>query len=85
MKRIMIAIATLGVTIGAAAAQNENSMNKTQSPGTTGAMSTPTAPGVATDPQQVQQQQGDSSRSSAGTVGAAPGADTQSQKPMDHK
>ena len=85
MKTILIALATLGITAGAAHAQNDNSMNNSKSPGTTGAMKTPTAPGVATDPQQVQAQQGDAAKSSAGTVGAAPGADTQSQKPMDKK
>ena len=85
MTRILIALATLGLTIGAAHAQGDNSMNNSKSPGTTGAMQTPTAPGVATDPQQVQAQQGNSSKASAGTVGAAPGADTQSQKSMDKK
>ena len=53
------------------------------SPGTTGAMKTPTAPAVATNPQEVQAQEGDAAKHSAGTVGAAPGADTQSQKPTD--
>ena len=54
-------------------------MNNSKSPGATGAMQTPTAPGVATDPQHVQAQQGDAAKHSAGTVGAAPGADTKSQ------
>ncbi|MCX8252363.1 hypothetical protein RHAL1_02178 [Beijerinckiaceae bacterium RH AL1] len=85
MSRILIAFATLGLAIGAAHAQGDNSMNNAKAPGTTGAMKTPTAPGVATDPQQVQAQQGDAAKSSAGTVGAAPGADTQSQKPADKK
>lgn len=85
MTRILIALATLGLTIGAVHAQGDNSMNNSKSPGTTGAMQTPTAPGVATDPQQVQAQQGNSSKASAGTVGAAPGADTQSQKSMDKR
>jgi hypothetical protein len=84
MSRILIALATLGLAIGAAHAQGDNSMNNAKAPGTTGAMKTPTAPGVATDPQQVQAQQGDAAKSSAGTVGAAPGADTQSQKPADN-
>ena len=85
MKTIMIAAIAFGLGTGAALAQSENSMNNTKSPGTTGAMQTPTAPGVATDPQQVQAQQGNSAKSSAGTVGAAPGADTQSQMPTDKK
>ncbi len=36
--------------------------------------------GIAKDPGEVKAQQGDTSKSSPGTVGAAPGADTKSQK-----
>ena len=80
MKTALVALATLGLLAGAAYAQSEKPMNNDKtSPGTTGAMKTPTAPAVATDPQQVQAQQGDAAKNSAGTVGAAPGADTQSQ------
>ena len=80
----MIALATLGILAPVMQVQAEdNSMNNSKSPGTTGAMKTPTAPGVATDPQQVQGQQGDAAKQSAGTVGAAPGAPTQSQMPAD--
>ncbi len=80
----MIACAALAISAGAAAAQNSMNSDKT-SPGTTGAMKNADAPAIATDPQQVQAQQGDASKQSAGTVGAAPGADTKSQKPMDKK
>ena len=84
MKTLIIAIMALGLGTGAALAE-DNTMNNSKSPGTTGAMTTPTAPGVATDPQQVQAQQGDAAKSSAGTVGAAPGADTQSSMSKDKK
>ena len=83
MKALLIATAALGLAAGAAHAESDNSMNNTKSPGATGAMKTPTAPGVATDPQQVEAQQGGAAKSSPGTVGAAPGAGTQSQKPSD--
>ena len=59
-------------------------MNNSKSPGTTGAMKSPSGPAVATDPQQVQAQQGDSAKQSAGTVGAAPGAPTNSQTSTDN-
>lgn len=83
MKTALIAFAALGLSLAAAHAADDNSMNNSKSPGTTGAMKTPTAPGVATDPQQVKEQQGSAAKSSPGTVGAAPGAATQSQKPSD--
>ncbi len=83
MKSIFIAVAALTVCIGAAQAQSMNKHDnpKQQSPGSTGAMQNAPANGVATDPQQVQAQQGNSSKASPGTVGAAPAADTKSQQP----
>ena len=80
MKTALIALATLAMLSGVASAQSDKQMNSEKtSPGTTGAMKTPTAPAVATSPQEVQEQQGASAKTSAGTVGAAPGADTNSQ------
>lgn len=81
MKSALIAFAALGLMAGVAHAEDKSTtpMNNEKSPGTTGAMKTPTAPSVATDPQQVQAQQGDAAKHSAGTVGAAPGAATDSQ------
>ena len=81
MKTALIAIAALGLAATLAHAEDKSTtpMNNSKSPGATGAMQSPTAPGVATDPQQVQAQQGDAAKHSAGTVGAAPGADTKSQ------
>ncbi len=86
MKSTVIALAALGMLSGAAYAESsvKPMNNENTSPGTTGAMSTPTAPAVATNPQEVQAQQGDAAKHSAGTVGAAPGADTNSQTPMQN-
>ena len=86
MKTAIIAFAALGLAATAAYADDNSnaSMNNSKSPGTTGAMSTPTAPAVATDPQQVQAQQGDSAKHSGGTVGAAPGGETKSQTTTDN-
>lgn len=85
MKTLIISVAALGLLGGAALAQSSDKPmnNDKTSPGTTGAMKTPTAPAVATDPQQVQAQQGDAAKHSAGTVGAAPGAGTNSQTAGD--
>ena len=85
MKTAIIAFAALGfaATVAHADDNSKAPMNNSKSPGTTGAMSTPTAPAVATDPQQVQAQQGDAAKQSGGTVGAAPGADTKSQTTND--
>lgn len=85
MRSILIAVVGLGLAAGAAVAQSDKPMNNDKmSPGTTGAMQNP-GPGVATDPQQVQAQQGNAGKASAGTVGAAPGADTKSQMPNGQK
>ena len=83
MKSIFAAAATLVLSISAVGAQSMNKENdpKQQSPGSTGAMQNAPANGVATDPQQVQAQQGSNSKASPGTVGAAPAADTKSQQP----
>lgn len=81
MKIAFAALTALGLLTGAAYAQSSDKQmnNDKTSPGTTGAMKTPTAPAVATNPQEVQAQQGDAAKHSAGTVGAAPGAATNSQ------
>ena len=81
MRSILIAAAAATLSLGAVHAQSMNKQSdpKQQSPGSTGAMQNAPANGVATDPQQVQAQQGDKSKASPGTVGAAPGADTKSQ------
>ena len=81
MKKLLAAVAALGMLAGAAHAQSVNNTDKPNSPGSTGAMQNSTTNGVATDPNAVKEQQGRSSGSSPGTVGAAPGADTQSQNP----
>lgn len=82
MRKYIFAAAAAFPLISAAYAQSVNKTDdpKQQSPGSTGAMQNAPANGVATDPQQVQSQQGDKSKSSPSTVGAAPGADTKSQK-----
>ncbi len=66
MKTALIAFAALGLATTVAYADDSSNapMNNSKSPGTTGAMSTPTAPAVATDPQQVQAQQGDPAKHS---------------------
>lgn len=84
MKYVLATVAALTMTIGAAQAQSMNKEPngngaKENSAGTTGAMGNVGANGVATDPQGVAAQQGDAAKHSAGTVGAAPGADTKSQ------
>ena len=81
MKTAIYGTAALALSLTAAQAQ---SMNKTDNsnakgPGAVGAMQNAPANGIATDPQQVQAQQKGSAKSSPGTVGAAPGADTPSQ------
>ena len=87
MKTVIYGVAALALSLTAAQAQ---SMNKTDSgsakgPGAVGAMQNAPANGIATDPQQVQSQQGNAGKASPGTVGAAPGADTKSQQPSsDH-
>ena len=85
MKKLVLAVAFASLTVGAAQAQSMNKDDgggKGPAPGATGAMGNVNANGVATDPGGVKAQQGDTGRSSAGTVGAAPGADTKSQKPQ---
>lgn len=83
MKQFTYAFAAMGILMGAAHAQSMNKEGdaKQTSPGATGAMGNASNGGVATDPGGVAAQQGDSGKSSGGTVGAAPGADTNSQKP----
>jgi hypothetical protein len=84
MRRVLPILAAVALTTGAAQAQSMNKTDdsKQSSPGATGAMQNSTSNGVATDPGAVKAQQGDSAKSSPGTVGAAPGADTSSQKPQ---
>ena len=77
MKVLICGIAALGLSLTVAHA--DDSMNKSDNgsakgPGTTGAMQNAPATGIATAPQQ--------GRAAAGTVGAAPGADTRSQNPQ---
>lgn len=83
MKSFAIALMLGSLTITGAYAQSMNKHDdpKQTSPGTTGAMQNSTANGIATDPGGVKAQQGDSAKASPGTVGAAPGADTNSQMP----
>ena len=64
-----------------AQSMNKTGDSKQSSPGATGAMGNVGANGVATDPGAVQAQQQGSGKASPGTVGAAPGADTESQNP----
>jgi hypothetical protein len=71
-----VAVALM-LSLGAANAQSLNksdSGGKQDAPGTTGALGNVNANGVATDPGGVKAQQGDTSKSAPGTVGAAPGA-----------
>ena len=81
MKSVYCAAVMLGLALSAANAQSMDKHDdpKQQSSGATGAMQNAPANGVATDPQQVQAQQGSSTKASPGTVGAAPAADTKSQ------
>ena len=83
MKKLIFAAAALSLSVVAAQAQSMNKQNdaKQQSSGTTGAMGNANADGVATDPAGVAAQQGRSVEASPGTVGAAPAANTPSQKP----
>ena len=83
MRNMIGALVAISLSAGFASAQSMNKHDdpKQQSPGSTGAMQNAPANGVATDPQQVQAQQGSSSKASPGTVGAAPAADTKSQQP----
>ena len=80
--RKILTLAVLGMSLAAAHAQSMNKTNdpKQSSPGATGAMNNSNANGVATDPQGVQAQSGNT-KASPGTVGAAPAADTPSQNP----
>lgn len=83
MRSFAIALMLGTLTMSGAYAQSMNKQDdpKQNSPGATGAMQNSNANGVATDPGGVQAQQGDSAKASPGTVGAAPGADTNSQIP----
>ena len=84
-KFVLAAAAVVALPLAGAHAQSMNSspngsMSKQNAPGTTGAMSNATSNGVATDPEAVAAQQKGSAKASPGTVGAAPGGDTPSQK-----
>ena len=81
MKKVL-ALAIFAAALAAAHAQSANKTAdpKQSSPGATGAMGNVNANGVATDPGGVQAQSGNT-KSSPGTVGAAPAADTPSQNP----
>ena len=84
MNRTMLAAIVFALFTGSADAQTVNKSQdpKQQSSGTTGALGNVNANGIATDPGGVAAQQGSAAKSSPGTVGAAPGGDTPSQKPM---
>ena len=79
MKLLLGACALTAFLIGSAAAQT--GATKQTPPSPSGAESNMYTRGVARDPSEVKAQQGDASKSAPGTVGAAPGADTPSQKP----
>lgn len=74
----ILTCATLAMMLSLSVAQAQ-SMNKDDgggkgpAPGATGAMGNVNANGVATDPGGVRAQQGDTSKSAPGTVGASPG------------
>jgi hypothetical protein len=78
MKLITAVTLGLALSIGAAHAQSNQSINsengKQNAPATTGAMGRSSSNGVATDPQGVKNQQGDAAKAAPGTVGAAPGS-----------
>ena len=70
--------AALLISASAAHAQSDKpGMKPETAPGA--AEQSATDAGVAKDPGEVQKQQGDTSKMSPGTVGAAPGGDTKSQ------
>ena len=92
MKRVInatLAVAALAVSVGFAQAESMNAQpngssgSKEQSPGSTGALANVNKDGVATDPGGVAEQSkgNGATKSSAGTVGAAPGADVPSSSP----
>ncbi len=68
-------------TIVSAEPMNKTDNGNGKGPGTVGAMQNAPSAGIAIDPGQVQAQQGRTAKSSPGTVGAAPGANTPSQHP----
>ena len=74
-------LALLMVLAGTGLAGAQSPATKQSPPGPAGADSNVYNQGIARDPSEVQAQQGDAAKSSPGTVGAAPGADTPSQTP----
>ena len=77
MRIMTCATVALMLSLGAAQAESMNKDDgggKGPAPGATGAMGNVNANGVATDPGGVKAQQGDTSKSAPGTVGAAPGS-----------
>ena len=80
MKRTIATIAATMFCATLAHAQAPQQGAKVGPPGPGGAESNVYKDGIARDPSEVQAQQGGSSKASPGTVGAAPGADTPSQK-----
>ena len=89
MKRVAFTIAALVLGFGVAQAEplnaeaNGSGAKNGKTVGATGALGNVNANGVATDPQGVaEQSKGNGAvNSSAGTVGAAPGADVPSSSP----
>ena len=75
-----VRIFTLAMLLaGTGMAGAQSASTKQSPPGPAGADSNVYNQGIARDPGEVQAQQGQSSKASPGTVGAAPGADTKSQ------
>lgn len=78
MQRKFLLMAALLTLTSAAYAQSDKPGIKPESaPGA--AEQSAAGAGIAKDPGEVQMQQGDTSKMSPGTTGAAPGADTKSQ------
>ncbi len=82
MKNVIIAAAVSMMSIGLAYADDAKpAADSAKGPGTVGAMKEATPPGVATNPQQVDAQQGKADeKHSPGTVGAAPGVENGTKK-----
>lgn len=78
--RSLMGAAVLVIVVGGSALAQTGATKQTP-PSPNGAESNMYTRGIARDPSEVRAQQGDSSKSSPGTIGAAPGSDAPSQKP----
>lgn len=76
-RKVLFAAALLTLTSAAYAQSDKPGMKPESAPGA--AEQSAAGAGIAKDPGEVQKQQGDTSKMSPGTAGAAPGADTKSQ------